>query len=400
MGNIENGSFEHPDTMLNVVYNAGPYNSFAQMVFELCAEPEKYAQEIKDLLDYSLDDDQFVAKFDKMQNKPKAGTTYIIYPRQINYYVDQFNNDNESLYNRNGAFADVNIPFTMNDVVQQMNKTFTGLGYKNKKDIYSLIDASFLKANQPDADLTKAMTFSNKADRETFFTFVEQWIANMEKAENFKFSDSTQCDQKVGEKVVTDCAPPAPQCDSNFPATWKNLCQCVEDKVTKKMKLHCPDEKTEKMVVDKFHCTCEKSTGTTTAAPIPQEGDACTAQNCATGLACLAQVYADGKQVFSEFRYDAEKPVCMPYAKDPMVSALIAAQAGDVADGKSCKATSECAADSVCVKGSVWIGNAPSSSDAECRANESCVCKKAADSTDPLVKKYLAHKSRSLAIFV
>merc|ERR1711977_785319 len=138
-----------------------------------------------------------------------------------------------------------------------------------------------------------------------------------------------------------------------------NLCQCVEDKVTKKMKLHCPDEKTEKMVVDKFHCTCEKSTGTTTAAPIPQEGDACTAQNCATGLACLAQVYADGKQVFSE-----------------------------------------CAADSICLKGNVWIGNAPSGSDAECRANESCICKKAADSTDPLVKKYLAHKSRSLAIFV
>jgi hypothetical protein len=221
----------------------------------------------------------------------------------------------------------------------------------------------------------------------------------MEKAENFKFSDATQCDQKVGEKVVTECAPPAPQCDSTFPKTWKNLCQCIEDKVTKTMKLHCPDEKTEKTVVDQYHCTCEKSTGTTTAAPIPQEGDACTAQNCATGLACLAQVYADGKQVFSEFRYATEKQTCMPYAKDPMISALIAAQDGSVADGKSCQASSECAADSVCLKGNVYISSS-SGSDAECRANESCKCKKAADSTDPLVKKYLAHKSRSLAIFV
>merc|ERR1711939_30277 len=31
--NIENGLFEHPDIMLNVIYNAGPYNSFAKMVF-------------------------------------------------------------------------------------------------------------------------------------------------------------------------------------------------------------------------------------------------------------------------------------------------------------------------------------------------------------------------------
>jgi hypothetical protein len=164
--------------------------------------------------------------------------------------------------------------------------------------------------------------------------------------------------------------------------------------------MHCQSEQIEKTCVDQWHCTCQKSTGTTTAAPIPQEGDACTAQNCATGLACLAQVYADGKQVFSEFRYDNEKPTCMPYAKDPMISDLIAAQDGSAADGKSCKASSDCAADSVCVKGNVWIGNAPSDTDAECRANESCKCKKAADSTDPLVKKYLAHKSRSLAIFV
>jgi hypothetical protein len=398
--NIESGAFEHPDIMLNVVYNAGPYNSFAKMVFELCAEPVKYAEEIKALLDYSLDDEQFVAAFDKMKNKPRVGTTYIIYPRQINYYVDQFNNDNESLYNRNGAFADVDIPFTMNDVVEQFNKTFTSLGYKNKESIYTLVDAAFLKANQPEADLTKAMTFSKKDDRETFFAFVEQWIANMEKAENFKFSDATQCDQKVGEKLVTECAPPAPQCDEKMPPNLKTLCQCIEDKVTKTMKMHCQSEQIEKTCVDQWHCTCQKSTGTTTAAPIPQEGDACTAQNCATGLACLAQVYADGKQVFSEFRYDNEKQTCMPYAKDPMISALIAAQDGSVADGKSCKASSDCAADSVCVKGNVWIGNAPSGTDAECRANESCKCKKAADSTDPLVKKYLAHKSRSLAIFV
>merc|ERR1711981_588850 len=244
--NIENGSFAHPDTMLNVIYNAGPYNAFAQMVFELCSDPTKYSQEIKDLLDYSLDDEQFVAKFKNMSHQPKAGTTYIIYPRQINYYVDQFNNDNESLYNRNGAFADIDIPFTLNDVVSQFNKTFTTLGYKNKEGIYTLIDDKLLKANQPKGDLTKAMTFSKKADRETFFTFVEQWIENMEKAENFLFSDSTECDQKVGEKVVTECKPPTPTCNPNFPPTWKHVCSCVEDKVTKKMEMHCNSEEIKK----------------------------------------------------------------------------------------------------------------------------------------------------------
>jgi len=396
--NIVSGKYKNPDVMLNVIYNAGPYDSFAQMVFELCANVDKYPQQMEDLLDYSLDDDQFVQKFEQFTNKPVAGTTYILYPRQINYYVDQFINDNESLYKRNGAFSDVNVPFTLQDVVSQFEKSFTGLGYKNKEGKYALIDADFLKKNQPQGDLTKALSFSNSADRNEFFKFVEDWIAAMEKAEDFKFSDSTQCNQKVGEKMVTECAPPVPQCDARTPPGFIDLCTCQEDKVTKKMSMHCRNQKMDDMMKKTYHCTCEKNTGTTTAAPIPQKGEPCSAQNCADGLGCLASVWVDGAEINSEFRYLTEKQTCQEYSEDPMINHLIKKENGSVADGESCAKSKDCGEGSVCVQEGVWIGS--SQADAECRSSSDadCKCKKATESNDALIKKFL--KSRRLAIYV
>jgi len=261
-----------------------------------------------------------------------------------------------------------------------------------------LIDADFLKKNQPQGDLTKALSFSNSADRNEFFKFVEDWIAAMEKAEDFKFSDSTQCNQKVGEKMVTECAPPVPQCDARTPPGFIDLCTCQEDKVTKKMSMHCRNQKMDDMMKKTYHCTCEKNTGTTTAAPIPQKGEPCSAQNCADGLACVASVWVDGTQVNREFRYLNEKPTCQEYSEDPMINHLITKQNGSVADGKSCAVSKDCGEGSVCVQEGVYIGTGQA--DAECRssADSDCKCKKATESNDALIKKFL--KSRRLAIIV
>jgi hypothetical protein len=400
--NIESGKFESADMMLNVIYNAGPFNDYAKMVFEICADVEKYPEQVKALLDYSLDDDAYVAKFQDMTNKPKAGTTYILYPRQINYYTDQFCNDNEALYERNGAFSDIDVPFTLQNAVDEVKKVYTGLGYGNKEGIYTLIDEAFITKNQPSgADLTKKMTFSKKANRETFFTFIEQWIENMEKAEGFKFSDATECDQKVGEKVVTECTPPAPTCNSSFPPTWKNLCQCVEDKETKKMVMSCTGGESQVEKFEKeFACTCDKPTGTTTAAPAPQQGESCTAQNCAEGLGCLSDVWVDGKQVYSQMRYGNEGAKCLPFDQDPMISHLSSSTSGSVKDGESCKASKDCDKDSVCVANGVYMSSGQGVAECRSSADSNCKCAKAADSTSALVKVYLAQHKRSLAIIV
>merc|ERR1711904_583373 len=134
----------------------------------------------------------------------------------------------------------------------------------------------------------------------------------------------------------------------------------------------------EDMMKKSFHCTCEKNTGTTTAAPIPQKGEPCSAQNCADGLACVASVWVDGTQVNREMRYAKEN--------------------GSVADGKSCAVSKDCGEGSVCVQEGVYIGTGQA--DAECRssADSDCKCKKATESNDSLIKKFL--KSRRLAIFV
>jgi len=398
--NIEAGKFKNPDIMLNVIYNAGPYADYAQMVFELCAGVDKYTQELKDLQDYSLDDQQYCDKFQKFDKKPSPSTTYIIYPRQINFYIDQFISDNESLYERSGAFSDIDVPFTLQDVVDQFQKTFTGIGYKSKEGLYELIDDAFLQRTQPKGDLAKKLSFSNKADRAEFFTFVEQWIQALEDDQGFKFSDATECDQKVGEKVVEECKPPSPICDKNFPKDWHNLCSCVEDKDTHHLEMKCVDPKNVEKFKKQYHCTCDQPTGTTTVAPTPQKGDACDAQNCAEGLACIANVWVDSKQINSEFRYGNEKPTCQPYEQDPMINHLITKENGKVADGESCTVSKECGQDSVCVQAGVYtdVGQF----DAECRssADSDCKCKKASDSDDQIVKQFLSQKSRRLAIFV
>jgi hypothetical protein len=220
----------------------------------------------------------------------------------------------------------------------------------------------------------------------------------MEKAEDFKFSDSTECNQKVGEKMVTECAPPVPTCDANTPPGFIDLCTCQEDKDSKKMVMHCNNTKTEDMMKKSSHCTCEKNTGTTTAAPIPQKGEPFPAQNCADGLGCLAPVWADGAEISSEFRYLNEKQTCQEYSEDPMINHLITKEKGSVADGESCAKSKDCGEGSVCVQEGVWIGS--SQADAECRSSSDadCKCKKATESNDALIKKFL--KSRRLAIYV
>merc|ERR1712100_278596 len=142
--NLKSGAFKDFDMLLNVIYNAGPYSSYAKMMFYICANPRE--EDLMNLKNYSLDDQEYVDKFQKMPFQPTVGTTYILYPRQIRYYTDQFTNNNESLYQNKGAFSDTDVKFTLQDVADQFSKSLQTLGYASNGK-YELFSKDFLQTN-------------------------------------------------------------------------------------------------------------------------------------------------------------------------------------------------------------------------------------------------------------
>merc|ERR1719321_2632257 len=318
--NLKSGAFEEIDMLLNVIYNAGPYAAYAKMIFYICANPTD--TELTNLKDYSLDDQEYVDKFQKMPFQPTVGTTYILYPRQIRYYTDQFTNNNDSLYKNKGAFANTNVAFTLQAVADQFTESLETLGYVSGGK-YELFSKDFLQTNMPQGDLNAQLSFANPEDRDLYYTFVLDWYQALEAAGGFKFSAATDCTQTVGKDFVKECKPKVdgvpPVCDDSTPPTWCSPtgpagANCICKKDVTGYVMHCESSKAEDTCTKSFHCSCSQSTGTTTAAPAPEKGDACSSQNCAAGLACLKQVYApvsgDGNnQVWSQIR-DQEQGTC------------------------------------------------------------------------------------------
>lgn len=393
--NLKSGAFEEIDMLLNVIYNAGPYAAYAKMIFYICANPTETA--LTNLKDYSLDDQEYVDKFQKMPFQPTVGTTYILYPRQIRYYTDQFTNNNESLYKNKGAFSDTNVKFTLQDVADQFSKSLQTLGYVSNGK-YELFSKDFLQTNMPKADLDAQLSFASPDDRDKYFTFVQDWYKALESAGSFKFSQATDCTQTIGKDFVKECKPKVdgvpPVCDSSAPPTWCSPtgpagANCICKKELTGYVMQCEGDKAEDTCTKSFNCKCSQSTGTTTAAPAPKKGESCSAQNCASGLACLKQVYtgAGSNQVWSQIR-DQEEGTCQEWAEDPMISHLMAGKSlrGAPTD---CSQSSDCAKDSVCVI-KKWFG--ASQLDTECRTSSdaNCACVSALETDDEIVKAYLA----------
>jgi hypothetical protein len=405
--NIESGQFDTPDQMLNVWYNAGPFASIAKLVVKICANNDKEA--MKSLTDYSLSDDQFIEKFQNKYPKdlPKKGTTYILYLRQINYYIDQFLNDNEELFKRKGMFADTDVKFTLGDVQKQFLKSLPHLGFVDgKTKNYSLFTQDMLTSTQPKADLTKGMSFTQSADRDEFYKFVIDWFTALETKGGFKFGDLTVCQQEPGKDFIPTCDAPgphtngtAPHCAADTPEGWCSLtnafasCNCQKD-ADGKLQMTCKGKYADKCK-EEYKCQCSDFTGTTTAAPPGQKGDPCSAQTCADGLGCLYQLPVGNGKSWAEVR-DQEKGTCEEMTQDPMVEKVIQDKARRLRmlgeDSATCAEQKDCKTKgSVCVIG-VYYG--PTKRDAECRSFDggNCSCKPAASSTSALIKKYIAEK--------
>ncbi len=218
--NLNEGLFPI-DQILNAAYNAGTYSNILLTLVDICAYADQAGMSayIADLSNYSMNDGDFINRFqfgdlnaaetDIPTALPGhyAGTTYVLYPRQVRYYVDQLTNNNAHL-NQYGLSADITFNFTQDELRTAFVKSMQTLGDIDDNNVYNYIsEADALNAfNQSIANHNAAASweFSQQADREAVYTVVFEALANLENALDFKFIDSTEKDHVIGEAVSDD----------------------------------------------------------------------------------------------------------------------------------------------------------------------------------------------------
>lgn len=212
---MRDGTFTGLDLVLNAAYNAGTYAEMLKNIIDVCAYPEELSAYVPKLDDYGLNDDHYVnaLQLPKILTdgyKPVSlpawykSSTFILYPRQIRYYVDQLyhNNDNLKKY---GLNANTSFYFSAAELKAVFIKNMNTLGIKQGK-IYNRIDnkaaaAAFAKA-------MKALSVSNNDvfnlaqanQRKVAFKVIGKALGNLEGAFNFSFTDTTEISHQFSSK--------------------------------------------------------------------------------------------------------------------------------------------------------------------------------------------------------
>ena len=148
MANLENtnsASFNNNiyDLILNAAYNAGTYSTIIGDYFRVCAgmytsNPEM--TQVKSLGDYSLSDTQYQSA---IGTKEAAGSTFILYPRQIRIYLDQIYNQPKFT---TGAIDGTNkVSLTVQDIEYVFENAMGTLAYVNSSNAYNYIAYSDAK---------------------------------------------------------------------------------------------------------------------------------------------------------------------------------------------------------------------------------------------------------------
>ena len=211
--NLKQGKFQALDMILNAAYNAGTYSDILKTTIDLCAYPNELSAYVKKLDDYSLSDTDYIASF--QFDKPLADgyqpnslpawydkTTFVIYPRQIRYYVDQLQNDNQRLTPYNLA-VDNSFIFSAQALSEVFKKSMMTLGYVDGSGKYQLISEKAAEQGFSNALTSKNIKMSttfnlnNKAEREKAYALIDAAIKQLETKLKFKFNATTEKDYKL-----------------------------------------------------------------------------------------------------------------------------------------------------------------------------------------------------------
>jgi hypothetical protein len=191
MKNLENlpepGNFL--DMILNATYNAGPWSDINKTYIELCATLSDRKDHIND---YNLAD----ADYQKaIGTKEAAGSTFILYPRQIRFYLDELYNNLTTLKTNNHLL----LPITqLRTVFARAMGTLAYLSKKsgqyqfiNTEDANAAFDSAVASTKiSPQASLD----MGKPAEKNQLLTLLETAIANLAKAQNIDFTEITEKD--------------------------------------------------------------------------------------------------------------------------------------------------------------------------------------------------------------
>jgi|GEM_PF-3140090 len=193
MANFSNGVISDEasffDMILNTCYNAGSYSDIFSRFVNIAANytDPKYQTAISNMGNYTLNDAQYNAALGM-----NTGGTYIIYPRQVRFYLDQLYNTNPVLQTNSAMF------FPMTQLKFVFAKSMGTLGYINANGQYEFIPESISNAAFDAAlatnkvPLNATLNISSEASRLKIYAILENALQNVESSANMKFNALTE----------------------------------------------------------------------------------------------------------------------------------------------------------------------------------------------------------------
>ncbi|HBM16857.1 MAG TPA: hypothetical protein DD381_11010 [Lentisphaeria bacterium] len=164
------------DMVLNATYNAGPWSDINTVFIRIGANMNNstYADKVANINNYSLNDAQYSAIIGL---QGMNGTTYILYPRQIRFYLDE-------MYNKT-TLSKSSYTFQMSQLKFVFSKCYSTLAYVNSSKKYVFINPNDADKAFDDALVSLKLTVnsklnvSNKNDRDKIFSVLEKATANL-----------------------------------------------------------------------------------------------------------------------------------------------------------------------------------------------------------------------------
>lgn len=188
--------YNNLDMILNAAYNAGTYSTILSDYYRICAGQfgtGVEAAQVKSMGDYSITDTDYQKA---IGTKEAAGSTFILYPRQVRIYLDQMYN--KATYPSAAITGTTSIKLTASDIGAVFGNSMGTLAYVDGTGAYKYIpqadSAAAYSAALSSNGLTTSSTLdiSKTADRAKFFALLDSSIANLATRLNTNFGAVTQ----------------------------------------------------------------------------------------------------------------------------------------------------------------------------------------------------------------
>ena len=191
MSNLKNTPNNFLDMIINATYNAGPWAEITKTYFELCANYNNpsYAEKIKHINDYTLADQAYQQA---IGTKESAGSTFILYPRQIRFYLDELYNNPTALKTTNALY------FPMSQLRTVFANAMATLAYVNNDGKYVFISTqeagfAFDQAMETlSLSSSQQLNMSDQQEREKIVNLLASSIDDLEKTLNIRFGEVTE----------------------------------------------------------------------------------------------------------------------------------------------------------------------------------------------------------------